>query len=544
MVLSGLTQTSARQREIAEVVLRNGWGYMRRLLTGGKPDEPRLPPPRILRNVLIELGPAFVKLGQILSTRPDLLPPEYIAELSSLQDEVPPVAWGEIEIVIRSSLPQPLETVFAEIAPVPVAAGSIAQIHRARLAGENGREVALKVQRPGIEAIVQQDVRLLQTLAELVSRTDFGQAYDLVSLAEEFATALQAELNFTEEATYTDQLRTTLQNTDLIDSKQLVVPEILWEWTSKRLLVMEWMVGEPILAHDRGPEGSEIATMLVRAFFQQIYIDGFFHADPHPGNIFSLSDGRVALLDCGMVGRLDPRTQQLLTQQLLAIVNLDARRCSQIILELGEPMERLNLSRLEHDYARLLRRFYNRSLAQINFAQLFYEVLRATRRNGVRVPGNMGLYVKTLANLEGVARSLDPEFNLMGELRPLMAELFRRQLVGERPVQELMLTALDLKALSLGSPRQIEILLERLASENLQWNVALRGLEPLRRSLDDSANRLSFSVLVGSLILGAAIISSNEQRVELFWVSSVLFTAASLLGLWLIVSILRSGKLR
>ncbi|MBD2099711.1 AarF/ABC1/UbiB kinase family protein [Leptolyngbya sp. FACHB-261] len=521
---------------------------MRRLLTGGKPDEPRLPTPRILRNILVELGPAFVKLGQLLSTRPDLLSPEYITELSTLQDEVPPVAWEEVEIVLRSSLPRPLEEVFAEVSAIPVAAGSIAQIHRARLAGPEGREVALKIQRPGIEAIVRQDMQLLQSIAELVSRTDFGQYYDLVSLAEEFSTALQAELDFTEEGQSTEQLRDSLQNTDLIDSKQLIVPEIIWELTSQRLLVMQWLSGEPVLAHDRGPAGGPIAVMLVRAFFQQIYIDGFFHADPHPGNIFYLQDGRIALIDCGMVGRLDPRTQQLLTQQMLAIVNLDARRCSQIILELGEPTKRLNLVQLERDYDRLLRRYYNRSLSQINFAQLFYEVLRSTRKNGVRVPGNMGLYVKTLANLEGVARSLDPEFNLMGEVRPLVADLFRRQLIGSTPLQDLMMTALDLKSLSLESPRQIETLLDRLATENLQWNVALRGLDPLRRSLDDSANRLSFSVLVGSLILGAAIISSSDiggqTPVPLVWISSVLFATASFLGLWLIVSILRSGRLR
>jgi predicted unusual protein kinase regulating ubiquinone biosynthesis (AarF/ABC1/UbiB family) len=315
---------------------------------------------------------------------------------------------------------------------------------------------------------------------------------------------------------------------------------------------MEWLDGVPLLLADFQPrdgkdsreERREIVNLLVRAFFQQIYIDGFFHADPHPGNLFYLNDGRVALIDCGMVGRLDPRTQQVITELLLAIVNLDSQRCTQLTLELAEPIEPVNLARLESDYDRLLRRYYNRSLAQINFSQLLYEVLQAARANQLRVPGNMGLYAKTLANLEGVARKLDPEFNLPEQVKPLMTDLFRRQLVGEAPLQALLRTALDLKSLGLQSPRQLELLLDRVTSETLQWQLTLRDLEGVRHTVDTSANRLSFSILVGALIIGAAIISANAQISQVSWISNVLFAAASLLGLWLIVSILRSGRFR
>ncbi|HEY9656701.1 MAG TPA: AarF/UbiB family protein, partial [Crinalium sp.] len=200
-MFSRLAQSSARQREIAEVVLRNGWGYMRRLLTGTKAEEPQLPPPAVLRNILVDLGPVYVKLGQLLSTRPDLLPPEYITALTALQAEVPPVSWQEVEVVIRQQLRRPLEESFTTINHQPVAAGSIAQTHRATLA--DGREVALKIQRPGIEAIVDQDIALIRSLADLVSRTNFGKYYDLKALAEEFATALLAELDFMLEATHT-----------------------------------------------------------------------------------------------------------------------------------------------------------------------------------------------------------------------------------------------------------------------------------------------------------------------------------------------------
>ncbi|MDP8963002.1 MAG: AarF/ABC1/UbiB kinase family protein [Cyanobacteriota bacterium] len=546
-----LTQTSSRQREIIEVVFRNGWDYMRGLLTGSKTDEPNLPPPAVLRNILVDLGPVYVKLGQLLSTRPDLLPGEYVETLTDLQANVPPVPWFDVEILIRQQLRQPLEEVFAAINPQAVAAGSIAQTHRATL--KNGREVALKVQRPGIDLIVAQDIALVRSLAELVSRTNFGQNYDVVGLAEEFATALQAELDFTQEAGYTDQLRRNLSTSRWFDPTQLVVPEIYWDFTTKKLMVMEWLDGVPILlgklpalrdGKDADTQRKEITTLLFRAFFQQLYIDGFFHADPHPGNLFYLNDGRIALLDCGMVGRLDPRTQQILTEMLLAIVDLDAQRCTQLTLQLAESEQPVNLARLENDYDRMLRKYYNISLSQINFSQVFYEVLQVARNNKIRLPSHMGLYAKTLANLEGVARSFDPEINLLDQIKPLMTDLFRRQLLGDNPLQTVLRTALDIKSLSLQTPRQLELLLDRVTSETLRWNITIKDLDPVRRSVDDSANRLSFSIVVGSLIMGAAIISSNAQTSQLSLISNVLFAAASFLGLWLIVSILRSGRLK
>ncbi|BAY97552.1 hypothetical protein NIES37_14940 [Tolypothrix tenuis PCC 7101] len=545
-----LTQTVPRQREIIEVVLRNGWDYMRRLLTGGKADEPQLPTPAVLKNILVDLGPVYVKLGQLLSTRPDLLSAGYIDELSTLQDEVPPVPWSEIEVLLRQQLKTPLEETFKTINPVAVAAGSIAQTHRATLA--DGREVALKVQRPGIDVTVAQDIALIQGIADLVARTDFGRNNEIKSIAEEFTKALEAELDFTREAEYTDQLRRNLSQGKWFDPQQIVVAEIYWELTTEKLMVMEWLEGVPLLTanlsnqngKDPITERKAITSLLFRAFFQQLYIDGFFHADPHPGNVFYLQDGRVALLDCGMVGRLDPRTQQILTEMVLAIVDLDAQRCAQLTLQLADSSQPVILARLENDYDRMLRKYLNVNLSAINFSHVIYEILQVARNNKIRLPSNMGLYAKTLANLEGLARGFNPELNFIDEIQPLLTDLFRRQLVGENPLRSLLRTALDLKSLSLQSPRQIELLLDRVTSETLQWNLSLRGLDGVRRTMDDAANRLSFSILVGSLIMGAAIISNHAQTTQLSLLSNILFAAASLLGLWLIFSILRSGRLK
>ncbi|ACK66768.1 ABC-1 domain protein [Rippkaea orientalis PCC 8801] len=546
-----LTQTSARQREIIEVVLGNGWDYMRGLLTVGKADNPQIPPPEVLRNILVELGPFYVKLGQLMSTRPDLLPPNYIKALTALQANVPPIPWTNIQEVLIEELQQPLESIFNYINPDPIAAGSIGQIHRGTLL--NGTEVAIKIQRPSIDKIVAQDITLIKGIAELVALTEFGQNYDIVKLADEFAQAITAELDFTQEGYYTDRIRQNLAKSSWFDPKQLVIPQVYWEASTKKILVLQWLNGQPILQADLSlppietsiqKRKNEITTLLFRAFFQQLYIDGFFHADPHPGNIFYLEDGRVAIIDCGMVGRLDPRTQQILTELLLAIFDLDAQGCTQLTIELSESGQPASLERLKNDYERILRKYYDLSLAQFNFSEVVYEILQIARQNKMRVPGNLGLYAKCLANLEGAARQFNPSINLFDEIKPLMTDLFRRQLIGDTPLQTSLRTVLDLKSIYLKTPRQVEILLDRLSSETLQWNLRLKELEPLRRSVDASANRLSFSIVLGSLIMGAAIISTGSRTQQLTLITDVLFAAASLLGMWLLISILRSGRLK
>lgn len=540
----------SRQGEILEVVLRHGWDSMRRLLAGGQADEPDIPPPAVLRNILTDLGPVYVKFGQLLSTRPDLLPPAYIDELSSLQATVPAVPPDLMQREIRSALPRPPEELFQALDYQAVAAGSIAQTHKATL--KDGRPVALKVQRPGIERQVERDMTLIRDVARLISATQFGQRYNVVDLADEFSEALRAELDFTTEAAYTDQLRRNLSHSAWYDPDQLVIPEIFWDLTSPKLLVMEWLDGKPLLTatlstptqQQQAPSPHTVTTLLFRTFFKQYFVDGFFHADPHPGNIFYLYDGRLALLDCGMMGRLDPRTRTTMTEMVLAIVNCDAQRCAQLTLQLAEPLRPVNLARLESDYTRLLGRYYGLSLEQLNTAVVFGEILEAATRNDLRWPANVGLFTKSLANLEGAARQFNPQVNLIHEIRPLMADMFRQQLIGEDPLQAILRTGLEFRNLSLSSPRQFGFLLDRLSSEQLKFNLSIREIDGLRRSIDDAANRRAFATVVAALIIGAAIVSTSQQSSEGQILSIILFVAATLLGLWLVVSILRSGRLR
>jgi ubiquinone biosynthesis protein len=546
-----IVQSSSRQREILDVFLRHGWDYMRQLLTLGKAEQPEVPPPGILRNILTDLGPVYVKLGQLLSTRPDLLPADYIEALSSLQSNVPVIPPSEIAAFIYKQLPQSPESIFDRIDYQAIAAGSIAQTHRATL--KDGSLVAIKVQRPGIDVTVDRDIALLKKVAELISGTEFGKQYDVVSLAEEFSSALKAELDFTQEANYTELLHDNLAKSSWFDAKRIVVPKIYRQLTTPKILVMEWLDGGPILSTplsgmayggDLDAERKSLTTLLFRAFFQQYLVDGFFHADPHPGNLFYLADGRVAILDCGMMGRLDPRTKTISIEMLLAIIDLDAQRCSQLTLQLAEATKPVDLSKLERDYERLLRKYGNLSLDNINASQAFYEILQAARKNHLRWPSNIGLFAKSLANLEGAGRQFYPAVNVIAEVKPLMTDMFQRQLLGENPVQSVLRTALEFKNLSLESPRQLSFLLGRLSSETLRLNLTIQDLDLLRLSLDDAANRRSFSTLVGSLVIGAAIISTAAQTPEMQLLSNVLFGVASLLGLWLIWKILRSGKLK
>jgi ubiquinone biosynthesis protein len=544
-MFSAITLPISRQKDILEVLIRYGWDYMRQLLTLGRSDEPEIPAPEILCKILTDLGPVYIKLGQLLSTRPDLLPASYITALSNLQSNVPPVPWANIEIEIRRELGQPIDAVFSDISQTAIAAGSIAQIHRATLT--NGQPVAVKIQRPNIDSIVSRDIALFKQIAALLSTTNFGKRYSIVALAEEFSSSLQNELDFTLEATYTDQLRQNLSQGQWFNPQKIVVPQVYHEFSNQKILVLEWLQGKPLLQAqiDRKSDRQEFTTLLFRAFLQQYLTDGFFHADPHPGNLFYLDDGRAGILDCGMMGVLDSRTQSLMVELVLAIIDSEPERCAQITLQLAKPMDMsqpINLLSLQTDYDRLLRRYLNVSLSRLNVGEAFGAILEAARLNNLKLPSNIGLLTKSLANLEGAGREFDPSVNIVEEISPLMTDLFQRQIMGKDPTRSLLRTALEFKELSLESPRQIGFLLNRLSSETLRLNLNVQDLNALRRTLDETANRRSFSTVVGSLIIGAAIVSTGQQTSPLL--GNIFFGAASLLGLWLILTILRSGRFK
>ena len=432
-----LTQTVPRQREIVEVLLRNGWDYMRRLVTGGKTDEPQLPTPAVLKNILVDLGPVYIKLGQLLSTRPDLLSASYIDELSTLQDEVPPVAWSEVEILIRKQLKAPLEEVFTSINPVPVAAGSIAQTHKAVLV--DGREAALKVQRPGIDVTVSRDISLIEGIADLVARTEFGQTYEIKNIANEFCEALEAELDFIREASFTDQLRQNFSRSKWFDPNKLVVAKIFWEWTTDKLLVMEWLDGEPILSASlsNNPNGKDVTTirkevtsLLFRAFSQQLYIDGFFHADPHPGNLLATPDGKLAYLDFGMMSEIQPPQRYGLIEAIVHVVNRDFEGLAKDYVKLDFLTPDVDLTPIIPAFANVFADAQGASVAELNIKSITDELSALMYEYPFRVPPYYALIIRSLVTLEGIAIYIDPNFKVLSEAYPYVA---KRLLTDQAP---------------------------------------------------------------------------------------------------------------
>lgn len=543
--LANLASSRGRQAEIIEVVLRNGWGYFRSQIGLGETEleAPSLPLPEVLCKILIELGPTFVKLGQLLSTRPDLLGPEYIASLETLQSDVPALPWSEIAPILEQELNSPIATVFAQVNEVAIAAGSLAQVHQGYL--PDNRKVAIKIQRPGIRPIIERDLEVLQVLAELFSNDRLGAAYDLLGLVEEFRNTLLAELDFRREARNTEQMGQNLAQSPLWQPGQVIVPQVYWELTSEKVLTLEWLEGIKLTEVELPTHRKEaLAALAAQVVMQQMFLDGTFHADPHPGNFFYVGDGeidRIALLDFGMVATLDPRTQQILTDLLIGIIYQQPRQVAQAVRELGFTRLEIDIRAVEESFDRLLRRFYTRPLSEINMAELFNEALRIPRENKIQMPGAIGLCAKAIANIEGLARKLDPLFPFVTVARPVMERSLQQRLLGTHLLGDTARSALYLSRMLSELPQRLEILVDRLERSELGLNLRWRGAEEFQKNQNKSQRRQTLSILsVGMMLSGSLLLAAHSTAASTFspgftlvW-SQTLLGAGLSLGLWLL----------
>jgi len=537
---------SARALEIVKIVSRHEWSFLSQLLGRGDSKETRLPLPSVLCNLLTELGPVYVKLGQLLSTRPDLLSEDYISALSSLQADVPAVAWKEVKPYLRRELGKPIDQCFAQFHSKPIAAGSVGQVYGATL--PQGMKVAVKVLRPGIEDQVREDGRLLRKVAALAAATALGTQVDFVGLADQVLSALERELDFRIEADNTRRLQHCLQQSSFVASGHLRLPQVVDSLSGQRVLVLEWIEGEPILAPaarqclEAGPGIAATTKGLLGAFVEQYFVEGFFHADPHPGNLKVLDDGSVILLDAGMVGMFDPRTRSNLLDLVLALINQDAARATDLLEQIAPPAKGVKVDRqhLQRQLDQLIAVNFSKPLQELNFALFLADLLQLANRSGLRVPGTMGLFVKSVTNLEGVGCTLNPAFSFTGEMQPLVAQLLARSVM--LPQERLMQFGLDLRNLSIDAPRQFSQLLRRFSSDELVFALQLEGLESLRQTLDRFSQRVSLAILVAALLLSATLMASLAQQELLRNLSEALFIGANLFGLWLLVSLLRSSR--
>lgn len=541
--LSPLPSSRSRQAEIIEVVARNGWGYFRSQLSfDTKPEKPSLPLPDVLQQILIDLGPTFVKLGQILSTRPDLLSPDYIQALETLQSEVPALAWHEVVPVLEAELKRPITQVFAEIEPRAIAAGSLAQVHRAKLF--SGQVVAIKIQRPGIRQVIERDLEVLRFLADLF-KDALGEAYDLPGLVEEFRISLSGELDFRREARNTEQLGGSLAKSSLWARGQVIAPKVYNDLTSERVLTLEWIEGIKLTEVDLPePRKKALAALATQVVMQQMFLDGIFHADPHPGNFLYVTNGQedqIALLDFGMVAILDPRTQRILTDLLTGIVYEQPREVAQAIRELGFAQLEIDIRAIESSFDRLLRRFYTRPLEEINMAELLNEALRIPRENKIQMPGTIGLFAKAVTNVEGIARRLDPLFPFVDVARPVIERAIQHRLFGPDILKETARSSLYLSRFLIQFPQRLEILVDRLERSELGLNIRWRDRSEFQQSWSKATRRLSLAVIAGGTMLsGSQLLAAGSNMSytwppgsTLFWSQGLLMTGLAL-GIWLI----------
>jgi ubiquinone biosynthesis protein len=482
------------------------------------------------RRALEELGTTYIKLGQLLSSRPDLLPDLYVEELSRLVDEVPPVPFAEIDAVIQADLGP---GVFASVDPEPLATASIAQTHRALL--ETGREVVVKVRRPGVVEQVDLDLALLRTTARLLAgHSETAQLLQLEALADELEVHLRAELDFEEEAHNTELIARLVANYELV-----LVPEVIRQYVTERVLVLEYVDGRKVEpGHGLAPERAhELARQFFNAYVFQVVVEGVYHADPHTGNILLTEDGRLALLDFGLLGRLDDDTRRGLSLLLLAIAQNRADDVADLIIELSLTDVRSDQPGFVHDVRRKLPRFHWRPLQAIRAGEALGDLQRIALDHSIALPTSFALVGKTLAQADSIARVLDPELDpiaLIEEetLEVMLVEAERR--LEPNRLFSYLYTQLDpLTRL----PRRVGHVLSELEQGALKIGIVPTGLGELEANLRSIANRVGAAIIVAALLIASAML----VRVHMFrWLGVAGFCLAGVLGLYMVWKIIRT----
>lgn len=496
-----------------------------------------------IRMVAEELGPTFVKLGQLLSTRSDILPPEYLVELRKLQDQVPPFPFSQVREIIEKELGRSLETIFKSFEEFPTAAASIGQVHRAVLPGEE--EVIVKVQRPNIQKTIEQDLDILEEIASLLDKyTKLGKIYNFTGIVKEFSHILNMELNYYYEGRNAERIKK-----NFVDDGEVYIPEIYWDYTTQKVLTMEHIKG--IKLNDQnglkksGFTPRKIVEKLTRAYLKQILLNGFFHGDPHPGNIGLLPDGRIYFMDFGIAGFLDEDQRKFFSKLLFGFLYKDIEQIIFGLTSLGVTTEETNIKQLRWELERLQEKYFDLPLKKINLGQSLQELMEIAFRQRIRLPAEFTLLARTFLTLEGLISELDPEFSIAELVEPFGREVLRKQFSTKKIALAFYKYSNRYLRLLEIFPERLIAIMEKGAEGNLKLKVEVSEAERLLNRLNNMVNRLSFSIVLASIIVGLCLMLQFAEVTlfRRFPLAEIGLIIAAIMGFWWLWAILRSGRL-
>ncbi|OMD25711.1 ABC transporter [Paenibacillus odorifer] len=547
---------AGRYRAIAMALMRHGFGYMveelglyhllslpRRLVT--QEAHTSLTLGERIRLVLEDLGPTFIKLGQLASTRSDLLPDSIIQELVKLQDNVPPFPVDRVRAIIEQELDQHMDEIFNSFEDTPLAAASIGQVHRAVL--HSGQVVAVKVQRPGILRTMSRDLEILKDLSTLAEkRLSWARQYQLCRMVEEFSKSLLGELDYSQEGRNAEKIDQQM------DYEGVYIPDIYWDYTSARVLTMEYVVGTTLSRRDEllsnGVKLKAIAQQLVEMMLRQIFIHGFFHADPHPGNVIRMGDGKLALIDFGMMGRLNEEMKEQLSALIIALMRKNTDAMVRAILRLGVIPEDADRSALHDDMDQLRDEYYDVPFSKMSIGKALNDLFGIARKHRLVLPPDLTMLGKTMLTLEGVISNLDPTISILEMAEPFGRELVKQRFSGSRLQRKFLGGVADLTESLLELPGQAKQLSALISKGKIKVEIVAPEMQNLERKLDRVGNRLAFSIvmLAFSIIMTGLIIGTAMRgQPSVLWnfptveIGSVV---ALLMFLWLIYAIFKSGR--